>query len=252
LIIETAIPVGIYTIVNVSELRCESSIIWYDADVLMPMEQRLFEPEWLYSEGHHRGVAIGRRNAHYCQFAGRDMVLRQFSRGGLIGKFNRNRYFFARTGNSRSMKEFTLLNWMKSKGLPVPRAFAARQSVSGFLYRADLITERIPNALPLIDVLQNDQLSDTIWLAIGQVIHHLHLLGVCHSDLNGRNILLDNEWRPWLIDFDKCRRRKKSQWTQRNLSRLRRSLEKSKRNNPDLNWTEQDWALLLSGYNSVG
>ena len=176
------------------------------------------------------------------------MVLRTFRRGGLIGKFNRDRYIYARVGESRAMREFTLLDWMRTQCLPVPRPLAARQCRSGLFYRAGLITERIPDARPLAEVLLDRALQEERWAAIGAVLGQMHSLGVDHADLNSRNILLDAAERAWLIDFDKCKRRASGNWMRRNLARLHRSFKKERRQHPHLSWTVHDWTALLSGY----
>ena len=223
-------------------------MIWYNSTVIETMEPRLFEPEWLHAKGYLRGSSQGRGNTHYLHFAGRDMALRPFQRGGFVGKFNRDRYFYAQVGDSRAMREFTLLDWMRTQGLPVPLPLAARHRPSGLLYRADLITECIPNARPLAEILLERDLRERTWSEIGAVIRQMHSLGVHHADLNCRNILLDASERAWLIDFDKCKRRKPAGWMQRNLARLKRSLVKTRRKKPDLNWDAQNWAELLDGY----
>ena len=233
---------------KVLELHLKGTVIWYDSTVIESMDPRLFEPDWLRAQGHLQGSSQGRGNAHFLHFEDHDMVLRAFRRGGFFGKFNRNRYIYARVGGSRAMQEFTLLDWMRAQGLRVPRPIAARHRTSGLFYRADLITERIPDARPLAEVLLERSLQERTWFKIGAVTKQLHSLGVHHADLNGRNILLDANERAWLIDFDKCKRRAPGGWMQRNLARLRRSLEKTRRMHPELNWTTQDWATLLSGY----
>ncbi len=241
-------PTGVRIIGKVLELRRKGTVIWYDSTAIETMEPRLFEFDWLRAKSHLRGSSQGRGNAHYLHFAGRDLVLRPFHRGGLIGKFNRDRYFYARVGDSRAMREFMLLNWMRTQGLPVPWPVAARHRASGLFYRADLITERIPNARPLAEVLLECAIQEHSWSRIGTVIRQMHSLGVYHADLNCRNVLLDASERVWLIDFDKCKRRVPGGWMQRNLARLKRSLVKTRRENSDLNWAEQNWAEFLSGY----
>ena len=234
-----------------SELKIDGTVIWYDSDVFDSMEPRLFEPEWLRDIGCLRGSAQGRNEAYFLSYSGRDMVLRHFRRGGLVGKLNRDRYICTEVGKGRAMREFTLLAWMRSQGLPVPRPIAARHCPSGLFYRADLITERVPDARPLAELLQERALPERNWIAIGAVIRQLHDLGVHHIDLNCRNILLDASERAWLIDFDKCGRREPNGWMQGNLARLRRSIEKEKRQHKRFNWAAEDWSVLLSGYMMV-
>ncbi|MYH56501.1 MAG: 3-deoxy-D-manno-octulosonic acid kinase [Boseongicola sp. SB0675_bin_26] len=235
-----------------SELKIDGTVIWYDSDVLDPMEPGLFEPDWLRDNGSLRGSAQGRNKAYFLHFSGLDLVLRQFRRGGLVGKFNRDRYICTEVGKGRAMREFALLAWMRRKGLPVPRPVAARHRPSGLLYRADLITERVPGARSLAEVLQECALPERDWIAIGSVIRQLHSVGVNHADLNCRNILLDASGQAWLIDFDKCERRESNRWMKQNLARLRRSIEKEKRKHKRFNWSTDDWSVLMSGYMEGG
>ena len=237
---------------STSELKIDGNVIWYDTAAIDSMEPRLFEPVWLRDKGCLRGSAHGRNEAFFLRYSGRDMVLRHFRRGGLVGKFNRDRYFGTEVGNGRAMQEFMLLAWMRRQGLHVPRPIAARHSRAGLFYRADLITERVLDARPLADVLQERALPQRNWIAIGSVIRQFHDLGVHHADLNCRNILMDACEQVWLIDFDKCNKRKPNGWMKRNLARLRRSIEKEKRQRKHFNWVAEDWSILLSGYMESG
>ena len=231
-----------------SEIHVAGTVIWYDAAIFAPMEPRIFELDWLRENGSLLGSSQGRGEAHFLHYSDRDMVLRHFQRGGILGKFVSDRYITTRIKDSRAMREFTLLDWMRRQGLSVPRPLAARYSPSGPFYRADLITERIQNARTLAEVLLEGALPDRNWFTIGAAIGQMHSLSVYHADLNCRNILLDTDERAWLIDFDKCDTRAPGGWMKRNLFRLQRSFEKEKHQRPDLNWVSEDWTALLSGY----
>lgn len=226
----------------------DGSVIRYDDALIDPMEPRLFDVAWLKAEGHHRGSSSGRGEAHFLSFAGREMVLRYFRRGGLVGKINRDLYLRRSVGQSRSMQEFELLRWMRAEGLPVPRPVAAQVTPSGMFYRAAIITERIPEARPMEEVLRDNPLPADLWGRVGAVIRQMHDAGVYHSDLNCRNILIDAEQKIWLIDFDKCRRRAPGSWQAENLERLRRSLRKESGKGVGLHWTEGNWSALIAGY----
>ena len=231
-----------------SELHVEGAVIWYDAAIFSPMDPRIFEPDWLRDKGNLRGGSQGRSEALFFHYSDRDMVLRHCQRGGVTGKFIRDRYITTQIRNNRAMREFTLLDWMRTQGLSVPRPLASRHRPSGLFYRADLITERIPDARPLAEILLERALSKRNWFTIGAAIGQMHSLNVYHADLNCRNILLDAGERAWLIDFDKCKVRAPGLWRNRNLARLQRSLEKERKQRPDLNWIAENWAMLLSGY----
>lgn len=233
-----------------AELRQNGTVIRFDGSILNPFEPRLFDVDWLRANGHHEGSAKGRSEAHFLTFADRHMVLRRFLRGGMVGKFNRD--LFLRTGKakSRAMREFDLLGWMHTKGLPVPRPVAARYTPLGPFYRADIITERIPGARPLEDVLRETPLHTQSWRAVGTTIKRLHDHGVFHSDLNCRNILIDRDDTVWIIDFDKCEKRAPGGWMTQNLDRLLRSFKKENARPPGLHWDETAWSQLLAGYSN--
>ena len=227
-----------------SDLHQNGSVIRYDDSVLDPFEPRLFDVGWLRSEGHYHGSSSGRGEAHFLSFGGRAMVLRPYRRGGLIGRFNRD--FYLRTGleQSRAFQEFSLLQSMRIDGLPVPRAIAARVSPRGLFYRAALVTERIPEARPMEEMLREAPLAVDVWHQAGAVIRRMHDAGVDHTDLNCRNILIDTDAQVWLIDFDKCQKRPSGAWAQANLDRLERSLNKWH----GLQWQAHDWEALCAGY----
>jgi len=231
-----------------SDLRLNGAVIRFDASVLSTMEPCLFDPQWLRSNQFWQGATQGRSQAHFFQYAGVDMVLRHFHRGGLISWVNRDLYLRTGAGNSRALREFDLLREMHTDGLPVPSPVAAQYVPLGPFYRADIITQRIPNSLPLQEVLGDRALSSHLWAAIGAHVRDLHDYGVFHSDLNCRNILLDTNDRIWFIDFDKCEKRVTGAWMQANLDRLHRSLKKLANQSLDLHWHEEDWADFLAGY----
>lgn len=233
---------------NIRKISIGGAAIWHDGDALDPMEPRIFEPDWLRQSGRLVGMSSGRNEAFFLRHAGQDMVLRHFWRGGLVGKVNRDLYLKVPAGRSRAMREFELLAWMEEQGLPVPHPMAARYRPAGPFYRADIITRHIPDTRTMADILRDTSLLPDIWDETGRVIGRMHALGVFHSDLNCRNILIDGGGRVWLIDFDKCARRAPGGWDVENLARLKRSFEKEKGKVPGLHWDETAWEALLAGH----
>jgi len=231
-----------------TDMRVKGTVIRYDAQVLSPPQPRVFDVDWLHANQHWRGSTQGRSQAHFFHYAGHDMVLRHFHRGGLMGRVNRDLFARVPATRSRGLMEYDLLTQMRAEGLPVPRPVAARYVPFGLFYRADIITERIDGARPLQDVLLKQPLAAQVWTAIGVAIRDLHDHDVFHSDLNCRNIMLDDALRVWFIDFDKCEKRAQGSWTRANLDRLHRSLTKTQTASPDFSWTAKDWANLEVGY----
>lgn len=230
-----------------SDLHLDGTVIRFDASVMMTPAPGIFEAEWLRANGFWQASTQGRSAAHFFHYAGRDMVLRHFHRGGLMGRVNRDLYIRVAAAKSRALREFDLLSEMHAEGLPVPLPVAARYTPLGPFYRADIITRRIPHASPLQEVLFSRPLSLQLWAAIGFCIRKLQDHGVYHSDLNCRNIMIDADDRVWFIDFDKCEKRKPGDWMRGNLDRLQRSLKKSAASQK-MYWSEQDWSALLVGY----
>jgi tRNA A-37 threonylcarbamoyl transferase component Bud32 len=231
-----------------SDLHLDGTVIRFNPDVLTALDPRIFQVDWLQRNQIWQGSTQGRSKAHFFQYADCDMVLRHFHRGGLMGRVNRDLYLRAGAANSRPLREFDLLREMRAVGLPVPVPVAARYIPFGPFYRADIITQRIPNARPLQEILLDRPLSAQVWTAVGAGVRQLHDHGVYHSDLNCRNIMIDTNDRVWFIDFDKCEKRKPGKWMRENLERLHRSLEKTAGQFEQMQWGGQDWTSFLGGY----
>ncbi|NYT26220.1 3-deoxy-D-manno-octulosonic acid kinase [Alcaligenaceae bacterium] len=205
----------------VKECDFGTAAMRYDAKVVADPALHLFDPAFpsLRAEPVSEG---GRQAAWYVQCGTWDGVLRRYRRGGWAARVSDDRYLWAGAQSVRSLNEFDILRSLYEAGLPVPRPFAAAYWKRGLTYRAAIIVERIPDVRPLasaLDVADCEQVARSIYA--------MHEQGVWHADLNAYNILLDEEGRAWLIDFDKARRVVLSlERRSANLLRLRRSLAK--------------------------
>ena len=180
-------------------------------------------------------------------------VLRHYYRGGLIGKIINDSYFFISQKSTRAAKEFSLLAHMQTLALPAPRPIAYRVTRHGLFYRADLLSSRIENAQDVVAILTKQLITEDLWFAIGKTIKKFHQQGIYHHDLNAHNILIDNNNKPWLIDFDQGELRTSQQnwqqgWQQNNMQRLLRSFRKEQKKLNNFDWLESDWQMLLKGY----
>lgn len=92
------------------------TVIRFDESVLPEMEPRLFEPAWLRENQLWQGSTPGRNEAHFFHYAERDMVLRYFCRGGLMGRMNRDLCLRGGAARSRAVREFDLLSDMYATG----------------------------------------------------------------------------------------------------------------------------------------
>lgn len=223
--------------------------IFYDENLLVDDPFLVFDSHYWKQKEAILGSAKGRGITWFVRTERLDAALRHYYRGGLFGKLVSDLYPFSGWQQTRAYREFELLSYLREQGVPVPRPIAARIVRHGFLYQADLFSELIPNAKDLVAILVDKRLSDEIYLEIGRVVRRLHDVGVCHTDLNIHNILLDSENKVWLIDFDKCARREGDGWKSDNLARLLRSFNKEL-DKRYIKWSPEQWQLLLQGYNS--
>ncbi len=224
------------------------NLYWFRTDLFDGINEQQFSPAWWQQQNAVTGSSSGRNTAWFVQHQQQQLVLRHYYRGGVIGKLIKDRFFYQHALYSRAMQEFSLLQWMRLRGLAVPTPVAARYQRVGFGYRADLLISRISDSQDLATVLQQRALSEPEWQRVGAEIARMHRLGVDHTDLNCRNILLDHTGKVWLIDFDKCARRTGASWQQHNLARLLRSLHKEQNKLAVFHWQQADWKNVIKGY----
>lgn len=200
----------------------------------------------------------GRGQAWFVEIDAISAVYRKYMRGGLIARFIQQTYFSFNTENTRSVKEWRLLQWMHDNGLAVPQPLAASVcrwpvSFSPF-YRAQILIQRISDVQTFDERLSQQSLQAGIWQSVGQCIRAFHNKGIYHADLNANNILLNANNKVYLIDFDKGERRQaapdNAQWKQDNLQRLKRSLLKQQAIHDSYHFSDDNWQSLISGYNN--
>lgn len=230
-------------------LKTGSGAIVYDANRISQPDASLFEPDFWIQSGSVVGKAAGRGNALMLDTPYGPAVLRQYLRGGGAAKISRDRYLFLGYSRSRSIAEAHITTRLAALGLPVPQVLAAICQRNGLCYSAALLTQRIPDATPLADLLSQYPSEDPMWLNIGRCIRRFHKAGVYHADLNARNILVDGGKKIWLIDFDRGRfLEPNSNRLKSNLQRLLRSL--SKQESVSAEYLDNCWQQVILGYQS--
>lgn len=225
--------------------------VLYDSEIFTNSDDISFEVSTWANRSSIIGFAEGRGTTFFIDYQGRELVLRHYKRGGKIAEYIEDKYFWLGLSFTRAWREFKLLDYMQKCSLPVPRPVAAHVHKEGFFYKADLITQRIKNTHLLLNELKNNSLEEGHWIALGGTIRRFHDRGIEHVDLNVKNILLDDGGRFYLIDFDKCSKRKQAaHWKQANINRLKRSLNKSAAMDSDIHFSEQCWCWFLKGYSN--
>ncbi len=131
--------------------------------------------------------------------------LRHYFRGGLISKFIKDGFWRFDKWACRARLEFELLTELYSLGLPVPRPLIAREQVGTFLVTNDILVERIDNTNNLAELLeQKASMDDALIDEIANTIAKFAFHKVVHTDLNIRNLLINDKGQCFVIDFDKC------------------------------------------------
>lgn len=224
--------------------------IKFDSAVLPACDAKHFSPRYWQQQKAIAGNSTGRATVWFIQQGDHGMLLRHYYRGGLVGKVNKDRFWREPEHLSRAIHEFDLLSKLTEMGLPVPKPIAARMVKSGlFSYRADILVEVISGAVDVFRLLLEKSLSAKQWQTLGAVVRRLHDANVYHSDLNCHNLMLDDNDKAWIVDFDKCGFKEPGPWKQENLARLKRSLMKEKGKNQPFYWKlDRDWPEFLTGY----
>ncbi|MDJ0700244.1 MAG: 3-deoxy-D-manno-octulosonic acid kinase [Woeseiaceae bacterium] len=232
--------------------RTETGAILYDKAVINQITPQHFTPQgWPHSEPVSGSLrSAGRGNTMYVGNVPRQFVLRHYMRGGLVGKFNRDAYWFKGEDQTRPFLEWRILAKMADNGLRVPRPAAARYVRRGLFYTADIVTVRIPDVVPLSQHIEEARDAE-FWTLLGASVHQFHEAGVYHADMNAYNLQIDANERLWMLDFDRGRLRQAGAWKQETLNRLHRSLQKIRSLNPRLHYGEPDWEAFLQGYFSA-
>jgi tRNA A-37 threonylcarbamoyl transferase component Bud32 len=164
-------------------------------------------------------------------------VVRHYRRGGLIRHLLADRYL----GAERFFREVRVAELARAQGVSTAEVLALRTEERAWgLYAADLVTREIEGATDLAAYLDSlGQAGEAgprfgkreVTRSVASLLRSMHRAGICHADLNLRNILLQgdgNEVRSFVIDLDKARVLSHMPVRSRvgNLVRLYRSAEK--------------------------
>jgi len=155
------------------------------------------------------------------------VVIKNYSRGGVIRHFNKRTYL--KLGKPRCESEYQFLHYLKKLNISSlePIAFAFK---GGFFYYAWLVTMEIEHAQTLAELSVKDLRSAKI--ALEKLEREIELLvnnSILHIDLHPGNVLIDGSGRVYIIDFDKARTNAKyttSQLKKIYISRWRRAVLK--------------------------
>lgn len=209
--------------------------------------------EW--ASRHAVGSHAGRGSVHVVRavVGGPDgrvaWAVRRYWRGGAAAALLRDRYWGGEP--TRPVRELVASVDARQRGLPTPAVIAGavyRHGTSGSvgLYRADLVTEVVPDARSLAAViLDGDTPTAESLRRAGALVRSLAKAGLAHADLSAGNVVLDAAGGVWVVDLDRARRSRVGSGVAM-LSRLERSLRKLARS-AGVELDTQAWAALRGG-----
>ncbi len=174
------------------------------------------------------GILAGRAPVRHKIISGLGpVVIKGYVRGGLL-RFARSPIHM-RFGRTRCEREFDVLQKVRQLGIaaPEPLAFAWR---GGRWYRAWLFTRLIEGTRTLADISRADENRARVLAErLAPIVELLILKGVFHVDLHPGNVVVDEDDKIYLVDFDKARivtGREHEQLADRYLCRWRRAVIK--------------------------
>ena len=185
------------------------------------------------------------------------LLVKQYWRGGMLRGVMRQRF----VGRSRFLAEIVLAEIAADGGVNTARiAGLILRRVDGVFWSATLVTEEVPDSIDLKKLATEDwqrmsrAQKNELLRAVAGEIRKMHDIGVFHSDLHLKNILV-RKWRTrpiaYVIDFDRgaCYRSLSEGRRLNNLMRLDRSAEKLNRLRPLISSADR---LRLLKYYAAG
>ena len=230
--------------------KTATGAIVYDKTLINQISDECFTPAgWLHAEPvSGRLRSAGRGNTMFIGNVPRQFVLRHYLRGGMVGRWVRDRYVYTGADRTRSFMEWRLLQKLSARQMRVPQPVAARYCRRGMSYTADIVTVRLRTVVSLSQHIAGAGLGVTFWHDLGTAIREFHAAGVYHADMNAYNLQIDKDGRLWMLDFDKGALRPPGPWQQQSLQRLQRSLLKITRLDRQVQFHAGNWEELLKGY----
>src|SRR2546425_305389 len=171
----------------------------------------------------------GRTRHALIRVEGESWVLKEYRRGGLVGRWNSSRYW--RCG--RFFEELRVSDLAERSGISTAGALALIIERAGLgSVRAWLLTRFLPGVRPL-HAFFGDPFESDLFRAAGGNVASMHRARIDHPDLHLGNIVgsVDSEGvHAHIVDWDRARLRVPGSWNpSSNLLRLWRSVEKGRR-----------------------
>ncbi len=131
------------------------------------------------------------------------LVVRTLTHGGALRNVFKTRFLTL----NRSLQELQSSAYLISQGIPTPEIVGLRFKKNGMFYAMEIISRMIPESVDLLAFLEQfPNGGSAVIRKTGALIRDIHRAQVYHADLHVKNIVLDKEQKPWIIDLDNAYR----------------------------------------------
>jgi hypothetical protein len=149
------------------------------------------------------GVSAGIRGRTSIRILEPGLVVRRLTHGGAFGRILGPRFLAI----DRSVRELEISEHLIAQGIPTPELVGLRIARNRVFYSVEVISRMIPDSIDLLAFLERHPDDGAAVIRhTGALIQAIHNAGVYHADLHVKNIVLDRDLTPWVIDLDKARR----------------------------------------------
>ena len=240
-------------------------LAWGGAEAFAKPELRTWVEEALAAGSlyeHARRSALhsleGRAPVYVVSAGGVARAVRHYWRGGVFAPVLNDRYF--RVGRCRPARELMVSIEARRREIPTPEVVAGAIYPAGLFYRAELLTNYVPDSRNLGHILFGPDREagvrrEEALLASVALISLMASAGLRHPDVNAQNVLVTPGpagLEAHIVDLDRAALRTRgSVGVERMARRLERSLRKSELASghplaPD------EWRLFRSGFDRPG
>ncbi len=130
------------------------------------------------------------------------VVIKPYLRGGLMQWLLKDKYI--NTGSCRAKEEFKMLLKVREYGINVPEPVCYFQK-GLFFYKCWLVTKEISNKGSIAHIsLTDPQLAKSLMVDGWSQIEHLVNKKIYHVDFHPGNVMVGNNGKIYLFDFDKA------------------------------------------------
>ena len=140
--------------------KINQSIILYDDRLMNDIDENIFETDFWKNNQNTQAQSKGRGTVYFVKIQDQACVLRHYNRGGLVLRLVKDHYLWRGENNTRSFKEWYLLQYMLRKQLPDHDHVVDLHLRNGILYRPEIIPMELNDIESLTEKLTGNSKTE--------------------------------------------------------------------------------------------